>query len=61
MSDIRVSSAKYHAESPCRHCWVELPDGRTVSFFVNVNTALVVVDIVDADEKGGIEILRRNV
>lgn len=40
---------------------VELNDGRTVVLFVNLSTNLVVLDIVDADEQGGIEIYRRHV
>lgn len=61
VSAVRTSHAKYEAESPCRYAWIDLPDGRTVSLFVNIDTALIVVDVVDANEKGGIEILRRNV
>ena len=39
----------------------DLPDGRRVSFFVNVETNLIVVDVIDADEQRGVEILRRTV
>lgn len=35
-----------------------LPDGRRVIFFVNKATGLVVVDVADADDKGGVELLR---
>ena len=35
-----------------------LKDGRAVQFFLNRETGLVVVDVIDADEKGGCEILR---
>lgn len=48
--------------------YVELPDGRTIDFFVNAgqrrpsgSAALVVVQVVDADERGGVEILRADV
>lgn len=40
---------------------LELPHGKSVSFFVNRETGLVVVDVIDADEKGGVEILRHQV
>lgn len=51
------------AESPteCRYRYVSLPDGRTVSLFVNPNTGLIVVDVVAKDEQSGVEILRQNV
>ena len=40
------------------YSYVHLPDGRTVSMFVNKATNLVVLDIVDANDKGGIEVYR---
>ena len=36
----------------------KLSDGRTVQFFVNSDTRLIVVDVIDKDEHGGVEILR---
>lgn len=45
----------------CQWRYVTLPDGREVSLFVNKATGLVVVDVVDADEDGGLEILRQTV
>lgn len=38
-----------------------LPDGRAVQFFLNRETGLVVVDIIDKDGRGGTEILRQTV
>ncbi len=60
-SSVKTSHPEYEKRSPCRHAWVELPDGRMVKLFVNIETSLVVVDVIDADENGGIEILRRHV
>lgn len=37
---------------------VALVDGRTVSLFVNVDTGLVVLDLLDADRRGGTELYR---
>ena len=37
----------------------KLPDGRAVQFFLNRETGLIVVDVVDKNGKGGMEILRR--
>ena len=37
---------------------VELDDGRVVTLFVNKDSRLIVVDVVDADERGGVELLR---
>lgn len=37
----------------------KLKDGRRVQFFLNRETGLIVVDVIDKDEKGGTEILRR--
>lgn len=38
---------------------IKLKDGRSVQFFVNRDNNLVCVDVIDADSKGGCEILRR--
>lgn len=38
-----------------------LPDGRAVQFFLNRETNLIVVDVIDAKGKGGNEIFRRKV
>jgi len=40
---------------------IKLPDGRRVQLFVNRETGLVVVDVIDKGGKGGCEIVRRNV
>lgn len=40
---------------------VGLPDGRSISLFVNRETGLVVVGVVDKSGRSGCEILRRNV
>lgn len=37
----------------------KLPDGRTVQFFLNRETGLVVVDVLGKDGHGGTEILRQ--
>jgi len=39
----------------------KLPDGRTVQFFLNRETGLVVVDVLGEDGRGGTEILRQTV
>lgn len=39
--------------------YVHLPDGRTVALFVNKATNLVILDIVGANDKGGIEVYRK--
>lgn len=44
---------------PTRYFHATLDDGRHIQFFVNVETGLLVVDVVDADEQGGVEIMRR--
>lgn len=38
-----------------------LKDGRRVQFFLNRETSLVVVDVIAADDTGGVEILRKKV
>jgi hypothetical protein len=38
----------------------KLSDGRRIQFFLNRETNLVVVDVIDKNGKGGVEILRRN-
>ena len=49
------------SKNPIRREHVTLKDGRIVSLFVNRDTNLIVLDIVDANEKGGIEVYRHNV
>lgn len=39
----------------------KLGDGRAVQFFLNRHTGLIVVDVIDRNNKGGTEILRRNI
>lgn len=39
----------------------KLKDGRRVQYFINKNSGLVVVDVIDKDMSGGKEILRRRV
>jgi hypothetical protein len=43
------------------HHNVTLDDGRIVALFVNRDSNLVVLDIIDADEKGGNEVYRHKV
>jgi hypothetical protein len=43
------------------YAWLKLPNGKRLQLFVNRETGLVVVDVIDKNDKGGIEILRRNV
>jgi hypothetical protein len=38
---------------------IGLRDGRVVQLFVNRDTNLVVLDVIDADEQGGTEVYRR--
>jgi hypothetical protein len=38
-----------------------LLDGRAVQFFLNRETGLVVVDVVDKGGRGGVEVLRRTI
>ena len=38
---------------------LKLPDGRCIGLFVNRENGLVVVDVVDKDGKGGVEVFRR--
>lgn len=45
----------------CQRFYADLPDGREVCFFVNKKTGLLVVDVVDANEQEGIEMLRVHV
>jgi hypothetical protein len=40
---------------------VELPNRKRVQFFVNRESNLIVVDIINKDDKGGIEILRQTI
>ena len=40
---------------------LKLPDGRGISLFVNRENGLVVVDVVDKDGEGGVEVFRRMV
>ncbi len=43
------------------HVYVEMPDGREVAFFLNTDTGLIVVDVVDADGEAGVELYRRHI
>jgi hypothetical protein len=49
-----------HIERIVRH-YVPLDDGRTVALFVNRDSKLIVLDIIDADEQGGNEVYRRKI
>jgi len=40
---------------------VELKNGRNIQLFVNRDTGLIAVDLIDRDEKGGTELLRQTV
>jgi hypothetical protein len=57
MEKIKTATAEYPEHNIVRN-YVSLDDGRTVALFVNRETNLVVLDIVDADEKGGNEVYR---
>jgi hypothetical protein len=48
-------------EYPVYIASVTLDDGRHIQFFANQETSLIVIDVIDANEKGGVEILRRRV
>lgn len=48
---------KWHAE--LFYANAKLKDGRRVTFFLNRETNLIVVDVLDKDETGGVEILRQ--
>jgi hypothetical protein len=54
----RSDRGRGNKSTQCQRFYADLSDGREVCFFVNKKTGLLVVDIVDADEKGGIEMLR---
>ena len=60
LESIRGRNAVSRADFPSGAALREilLADGRHVQCFVNVETGLVVVDVVDADERGGVEIFR---
>jgi len=45
-------------ESRIERKTITLDDGRYVQLFVNKDTRLITLDIVDADEKGGLEVYR---
>ena len=44
---------------PCLTASVALADGRTVQVFVNRDTGLTTVDVVDKRGTGGVEVFRR--
>ena len=44
----------------CLYSGATLPNGRQVQFFLNRETGLVVVDIMDPSRRGGNEVLRIN-
>ena len=46
------------SENPIRVNIVTLKDGRTVYLFVNRDTNLIVLDIIDANERDGVEVYR---
>jgi hypothetical protein len=56
-----VARAGTCAPAEILYAGAKLKDGRRVVFFLNRETGLVVVDVVDRSDKSGIEILRRNV
>jgi hypothetical protein len=41
------------------HAGAKLRDGRSVQFFLNLDSGLVVVDVIDKNQKGGVEIVRK--
>ena len=56
-----VTMTRVPTLDPVRIFHVTLNDGRHIQFFANVETNLVCVDVVDADEQGGCEVYRREV
>jgi len=54
--------ASYHSycNNNLFHSGITLPNGRSVTFFVNRETGVVVVDIVAKNGKSGNEVLRIN-
>ena len=55
-------TCSYGVTSPgLLYTWVKLPNGKTVSLFVNVETNLVVLDICNKDGQTGTEVYRANV
>lgn len=56
-----VSTVGDAPPSEILYTWAKLPDGRRVQFFLNRETNLIVLDIVDKNGKGGVEVFRRNV
>lgn len=40
---------------------IKLNSGKRLQFFVNRETGLVVLDVIDKNEKGGCEIVRRTI
>lgn len=45
--------------TPLFYGWVPLPNGKQAQLFVNSETGLIVVDVVNRGGKSGTEILRR--
>jgi hypothetical protein len=41
--------------------WIPLKNGKSLSFFVNETTGLVVLDVVNRRGDGGVEYLRRTI
>ena len=48
-------------QSPVTYVWFDLADGSTLQVFYNDETRLFVADIINADEQGGIEFVRKTV
>jgi hypothetical protein len=57
----RVAGVSGVPASPLFYAGIQLQDGRSMQFFFNRDTNLVVVDVIDKDANGGVEILRRKV
>jgi hypothetical protein len=53
----RLKRIKPDPDGIWRRLWA-MPDGRTLSLFLSTQTQLLVVDVIDADESGGNEIMR---
>lgn len=43
------------------HMWIPLKNGKSLSFFANETTGLIVLDVVNRRGDGGVEYLRRTI
>ena len=56
-----VAGVFSHDPQELFYAGIKLPDGRGISLFVNRENGLIVVDVVDKDGEGGVEVFRRMV